>query len=117
MAGVPTALLDEAAERFRLLSDATRLRLLNELDLAGELSVGELAGRAGVGLSGTSKHLHQLERGGVVGRRRAGTMVFYRVADPAISQLCDVVCASLRRRHAALAAGGARQPKGDGHAA
>ena len=34
MAGVPTAMLDEAAERFRLLSDPTRLRLLNELDLA-----------------------------------------------------------------------------------
>ena len=59
--GVPATMLDEAAERFRLLSDPTRLRLLNELDLADEICVGEIADRAGVGLSNTSKHLHQLE--------------------------------------------------------
>jgi DNA-binding transcriptional ArsR family regulator len=103
MAGVPTMLLDEAAERFRLLADASRLRLLNELDLADELPVGELAGRAGVGLSNTSKHLHQLERAGLVTRRRAGTTIFYRLADPAIRELCAIVCASLRQRYAALA--------------
>jgi len=103
MAGVPTAMLDEAAERFRLLSDPTRLRLLNELDLSDEISVGEIAGRAGVGLSNTSRHLHQLERAGLVARRRVGTTVLYRVADPMIPQLCEIVCAALRRRYAALA--------------
>jgi DNA-binding transcriptional ArsR family regulator len=102
--GVPTALLDQAAERFRLLADPTRLRLLNELDADAEVSVGEAAERAGVGVSNTSRHLHQLERAGFVARRRAGTTILYRIADPAIAQLCDVVCASLRRRHAALAA-------------
>ena len=104
MAGVPTAMLDAAAERFRLLSDPTRLRLLNELDLAGELCVGDVAQRAGIGLSSTSRHLHQLERAGLVARRRVGTTIFYRVADPAIAQLCAIVCASLRRRYATLAA-------------
>jgi DNA-binding transcriptional ArsR family regulator len=104
MAGVvPTQMLDQAAERFRLLSDATRLRLLNELDLADELCVGDLAQRAGVGLSNTSKHLHQLERAGLVARRRAGTTIFYRVADPTVAQLCETVCASLRNRYATLA--------------
>ncbi len=103
--GVPATMLDEAAERFRLLSDPTRLRLLNELDLADEICVGEIADRAGVGLSNTSKHLHQLERAGLVSRRRAGTTIFYRVADPAIPQLCEIVCASLRRRYASLAEG------------
>ncbi len=97
-------MLDEAAERFRLLSDPTRLRLLNELDLESEVSVGEIADRAGVGLSNTSRHLHQLERAGLVARRRAGTTILYRIADPAIAQLCEVVCASLQRRYATLAA-------------
>jgi DNA-binding transcriptional ArsR family regulator len=101
---VPAELLEHAAERFRLLSDPTRLRLLNELDLADELAVGELAERARVGLSNTSKHLHQLERAGLVARRRAGTTVYYRVADPTVSRLCELVCSSLRRRHAQLAA-------------
>jgi DNA-binding transcriptional ArsR family regulator len=103
MAGVPTAMLEEAAERFGLLADPTRLRLLNELDLADELSVGEVAERAEVGLSNASKHLHRLDRAGLVARRRTGTTVLYRIADPAISQLCEIVCASLRRRYAALA--------------
>jgi DNA-binding transcriptional ArsR family regulator len=97
-------MLDEAAERFRLLADPTRLRLLNELDAEAEVSVGEVADRAGVGLSNTSRHLHQLERAGLVARRRAGTTILYRISDPAIAQLCDIVCASLRRRYATLAA-------------
>ncbi len=99
---VPTSLIEQAAERFRLLADPTRLRLLNELDEAGELSVGRLAERAGVGLSNTSKHLHQLEREGIVGKQRQGTTILYRIADPSLGELCDLVCAGLRRRAAAL---------------
>lgn len=100
---VPTQLVEQAAERFRLLSDPTRLRLLNELDAAEELAVGELAERAGVGLSNTSKHLHQLEREGIVAKRRSGTTILYRIADPTLAELCDLVCSGLRLRFAALA--------------
>lgn len=100
---VPSELVERAAERFRLLSDPTRLRLLNELDAADELPVGELAARAGVGLSNTSKHLHQLERQGLVARRRRGTTVLYRIADPTLGDLCELVCASLRQHAASLA--------------
>lgn len=102
---VPTALVHQAAERFRLLSDPTRLRLLNELDRYGELPVGELAERAQVGLSNTSKHLHQLEREGIVAKRREGTTIHYRIDDPSVQELCDLVCSGLRRRFAGLAAG------------
>ncbi len=101
---VPDKLLEQAAERFRLLSDPTRLRLLNELDAAEELPVGELAERAGVGISNTSKHLHQLEREGLVARRRQGTTIFYRIAEPTLGELCDLVCAGLRKRLSALSA-------------
>lgn len=103
---VPTQLVEQAAERFRLLSDPTRLRLLNELDDSDELAVGELAERAGVGLSNTSKHLHQLERQGIVAKRRSGTTILYRIADPTLAELCDLVCSGLRRRFAALAQAG-----------
>jgi DNA-binding transcriptional ArsR family regulator len=101
---VPTALIEVAAERFRLLSDPTRLRLLNELYTHGELAVGELADRAELRLSNTSKHLHQLEREGIVAKRRRGTTILYRVADPTVEQLCDLVCSGLRERFARLAA-------------
>lgn len=100
---VPTELIEQAAERFRLLSDPTRLRLLNELDDIDELAVGELAERAGVGLSNTSKHLRQLEREGIVAKRRSGTTILYRIADPTLAELCDLVCSGLRQRFAALA--------------
>ena len=103
---VPTNLIDLAAERFRLLSDPSRLRLLNELDTAHELPVSELAQRAGVGLSNTSKHLHQLEREGLVAKRREGTTIFYRIDDPSVSELCELVCSGLRSRLAALARAG-----------
>jgi DNA-binding transcriptional ArsR family regulator len=100
---VPIELIERAAERFRLLSDPTRLRLLNELELVDELAVGALAERSGVGLSNTSKHLHQLEREGVVAKRRAGTTILYRISDPTLAELCDLVCAGLRRHLDALA--------------
>ena len=100
---VPIELVEKAAERFRLLSDPTRLRLLNELDATEELPVGVLAKRAAVGLSNTSKHLHQLEREGIVAKRRTGTTILYRIADPTIVELCDLVCSGLRQRFATLA--------------
>ena len=103
---VPPQLVEQAAERFRLLSDPTRLRLLNELDDNDELAVGELAERAGVGISNTSKHLHQLERQGIVAKRRSGTTILYRIADPTLAELCELVCSALRRRFAALAQAG-----------
>jgi ArsR family transcriptional regulator len=101
---VPTSLIEQAAERFRLLADPTRLRLLNELGQHDELPVGELAERAQVGISNTSKHLHQLEREGIVAKRREGTAIHYRIADPSVQELCDIVCAGLRRRFGELAA-------------
>jgi DNA-binding transcriptional ArsR family regulator len=103
---VPLELVEVAAERFRLLSDPTRLRLLNELDDTEELPVGVLAERAAVGVSNTSKHLHQLEREGIVAKRRSGTTVLYRIADPTIVELCDLVCSGLRKRFTALAQAG-----------
>jgi DNA-binding transcriptional ArsR family regulator len=44
---IPEALLDEAAHRFALLGDPSRLRILSTLHEAGEVPVGELATSAG----------------------------------------------------------------------
>jgi hypothetical protein len=41
---------------------------------------------------------------GLVGRRRAGTMIYYRIIDESLGELCDLVCESLRQRGKALAA-------------
>jgi DNA-binding transcriptional ArsR family regulator len=100
---VPAPLVDEVAHRFRVLGDPTRLRLLNALHAEGELSVGELAERAGASLANASKHLALLERERLLARRRNGTAVIYRIADPTLATLCEVVCAGLRQRYAELA--------------
>lgn len=103
MAPVPVQLLDETARRFRLLGDATRLRLLNALHDEGELTVSGLAERAETGIANASKQLSMLEREGLVERERLGTSVRYRIADPTIEQLCELVCSGLRARFADLA--------------
>ena len=93
---VPDALLEEAARRFALLSDPTRLRIVGALHDAGEISVGGLASLTAIPVASVSQHLNRLAHGGVVARRREGTSVKYRIADPTIEALCDVVCRSLQ---------------------
>jgi ArsR family transcriptional regulator len=93
---VPDSLLDEAARRFALLSDPTRLRVVSALHDAGEISVGRLAALTGIPIASVSQHLNRLAHGGLVSRRRQGTSVHYRIADPTVEALCDVVCAGLR---------------------
>jgi DNA-binding transcriptional ArsR family regulator len=95
---LPDELLEDAARRFALLGDPTRLRLVRELHASGELTVGALAARAGTTLANASQHLLRLAADGVVGRRRAGKSVVYRIVDPRLEQLCDVACASIRER-------------------
>lgn len=93
---VPEALLEQAARRFALLGDPTRLRILSVLHDAGELSVGALAACSGVSRENVSQHLSRLADAGLVARRREGTSVHYRVSDPTLGQVCDLVCSSVR---------------------
>jgi len=91
---------DEAFEaisaRFRVLSDATRLRILYSLR-DGELRVGELVARVGGTQSNVSRHLSTLLVHGIVMRRRKGTSVFYSIPDASIFELCDQVCGGIER--------------------
>ena len=101
---VPDDLLEDVAYLFSLLSDPTRLRLVRELHQAGELPVGELAGRAGTTLANASQHLVRLSHARLVLRRRAGKNVLYSVGDPRLEQLCALMCAGVRERAAGAVA-------------
>jgi DNA-binding transcriptional ArsR family regulator len=101
---IPEALLEEAAHRFALMGDPSRLRVLRTLQESGEVSVGELAERSGLTRTNLSQHLSRLAAAGMVGRRRDGTTVYYRIVDESLGELCDLVCTSLRKRGNALAA-------------
>jgi DNA-binding transcriptional ArsR family regulator len=75
---------DEAFERaaalFRVVADASRLKLLERL-AEGEWCVTELADAAGTGLSTVSQQLRLLRSVRIVSRRRAGKHIFYSLAD------------------------------------
>jgi ArsR family transcriptional regulator len=93
---LPLNVIERVADRFRLLSDPTRLRLINELHASGELTVGELVERLEVSYASVSKQLAMLRAHGTLARRREGTKVFYRITDPSLDEVCNVVCKSLR---------------------
>lgn len=95
---IPDAVLDEAARRFALLSEPTRLRLVRELLHRGDATVSELAEAVGTSLANVSQHLSRLQAGGIVRRRRDGRSAHYAVADPTIEGLCEIVCRSVAER-------------------
>ncbi len=85
--------LDEAqllADRFKLLADPSRLRMVYALLEAGELCVSDLAGLVDASESATSHQLRQLRLAGLVRTRKQGREVFYRVADIHVRLLLDV---------------------------
>lgn len=86
--------LDLVAARLKVLAERTRLQLLNELR-DGEMTVTELVQETGAGQANVSKHLGLLHREGIVERRKEGLNVYYRIADPRVFELCEIVCASL----------------------
>lgn len=101
MADKPFPMSDRALEliahRFKLLSEPTRLRLLNLL-MGGEKNVNEMVSEMNTTQANVSKHLGILADGGLVARRKVGVSIYYRIADPSILTLCDLVCRSLQER-------------------
>lgn len=97
---LPPPVIERVAERFRLLSDPTRLRLVNELHGASELTVGELVDALGASYATVSKHLALLRAHQVVARRREGTKLYYRIIDPSLDEVCNAVCQALREHWA-----------------
>jgi DNA-binding transcriptional ArsR family regulator len=86
--------LDRMAEKFRILGDSTRLKILRSL-MAGERAVSEVVEETGQGQANVSKHLKILAEAGFVSRRKSGLQVFYQISDPLVEQLCESVCTSI----------------------
>lgn len=78
------------ADRFKLLAEPGRVRMIYALLDAGELCVSDLADLIGHSESATSHQLRQLRLAGLVRARRQGREVFYGVADMHVQLLLDV---------------------------
>jgi SAM-dependent methyltransferase len=74
--------METLASSFRLLGDATRLRLLR-LVAKEELTAGELTQIVSGGQSTVSRHLAMLRDAGLVAERKAGRFVFYSLTPEA----------------------------------
>ena len=85
------AVFEKAAELFAVLSTPIRLRIISEL-CQGEKNVGQLHERIGVTQPNMSQHLNLLYRAGLLGKRRQGAQVFYRIADTSAVAVCRAVC-------------------------
>jgi DNA-binding transcriptional ArsR family regulator len=83
---LPSDQVDLAVEVFRMLADATRIRILWAL-IGRELSVNELAAEVGKLPASVSQHLAKLRMTRLVQTRREGTQVFYRLENEHVAQL------------------------------
>jgi len=94
---LPDDLVELIAQRFRALSEPTRIKLLDRLR-EGEATVLELTELVGTTEQNVSKHLGVLHRAGIVDRRKAGNFSYYSIVDEGVFALCEQVCGSLQHR-------------------
>ena len=94
---LPEPLAERIAQRFRVIGEPMRIRLLDHLR-GGEATVNELTEALGATQQNVSKHLGVLHQAGIVSRRKEGTYVRYGIADASVFALCEHVCGGLRRQ-------------------
>jgi DNA-binding transcriptional ArsR family regulator len=92
---IPDDVLKLMAEKFRALGEPTRLAIVRALMTGGEQNVGQLVEATKHTHANVSKHLKQLSKAGMLGRRKEGLQVFYRLTDPVVEKLCRLVCDSI----------------------
>ena len=99
---LPDDLVELIARRFRAIGEPMRIKLLDRLR-DGEATVGELSTAIGASQQNVSKHLAVLADVGILGRRKDGNRVYYRIVDDGVLGLCEQVCGSLEQQLRALA--------------
>jgi DNA-binding transcriptional ArsR family regulator len=94
---LPEPLTELVAQRFRLLGEPMRIKLLDRLRDA-PATVGELQRALAASQQNVSKHLVILHGAGMVTRTKDGNHVRYSISDPSVFDLCGQVCGSVRRQ-------------------
>ncbi len=94
---IPEALAELIAQRFRIIGEPMRIRLLDRLR-DGEASVHDLTDATDASQQNVSKHLGVLHGAGIVSRRKDGNRVLYAIADESVLELCEGVCGGIQRQ-------------------
>lgn len=88
------AVFATAAELFSLLSTPIRLKIISSL-CRGEKNVSQLLDDIDTTQPNMSQHLSTLYRAGVLGKRRDGTQIYYRIESERAATLCRAVCTQI----------------------
>ena len=96
-APAPDPLVDLIAQRFRVLGEPMRIKLLDRLR-EGDATVTELQQALGASQQNVSKHLGILHNAGMVTRAKNGNQARYSIADEGVFELCEQVCGGVRRQ-------------------
>ena len=94
---LPPALVELIAQRFRVIGEPMRIRVLDALR-DGPLTINELTEVLGATQQNVSKHVAVLATAGIVAREKDGNRVRCSIADETIFELCELVCGGLRRQ-------------------
>ena len=85
---------EKAAEVFRVMSAPMRLRIIRAV-CDSEKNVSQLLQEVQTTQPNMSLHLNTLYKAGILGKRRDGVQIYYRVIDQRVTDLCHTVCAHL----------------------
>ena len=85
---------ESAAEMFRVMSAPMRLKIISSL-CNGEKNVGELLDEINTTQPNMSQHLNTLYQAGVLGKRREGVQIYYRIVNDRVVTLCRALCTQI----------------------
>ena len=85
---------ESAAELFRAMSAPMRLKIISSL-CNGEKNVSQLLEEIVTTQPNMSQHLNTLYQSGVIGKRRDGVQIFYRIVNDRVVTLCRAVCTQI----------------------
>ena len=87
-------MFDLAAETFRVMSAPMRLKIINCL-CNEEKNVGQLLEEIDTTQPNMSQHLNTLFKSKILGRRRDGVQIYYRIINERVVTLCRAVCTQI----------------------
>jgi ArsR family transcriptional regulator len=87
-------MFDLAAETFRVMSAPMRLKIINCL-CSEEKNVGQLLEEIDTTQPNMSQHLNTLFKAKILGRRREGVQIYYRIINERVVTLCRAVCTQI----------------------